>query len=86
MFRRTAEAVDAARREEDVALQKWMRDNTEGFEHALAVVAEDGRWTATRTFVVRGAVLQPAEVPAFLTREAELERETGRAVELERVE
>lgn len=62
------------------------REVREGFEHALAVVPEDGRWTATRTFLVRGAVLQPAEVPAFLARESELEREIARAVELERVE
>ncbi len=60
------------------------REEAPGYQHSLLV--EDGpqSWSATRTFLLRGRVLEPEEVPPFLTREAELEREVRRAVTLER--
>jgi len=62
------------------------REQREGFEHSLAVEETDGVWRATRTLIIRGAVLSPEEVPGFLTREGELEKETARALELVYVE
>lgn len=62
------------------------REEREGFLHALEVEATDGAWHAERTFLLRGLMLPPEEVPAFLAREAELEKETQRALVLERAE
>jgi hypothetical protein len=61
-------------------------EQREGFLHELEVEETDGSWRAVRTLTLRGPVFAPNEVPAFLARESELERETARPVELEKVQ
>ncbi|MDA1267084.1 MAG: hypothetical protein O2816_18540, partial [Planctomycetota bacterium] len=61
-------------------------EQRDGFVHTLETGDDAGGWRALRIFIIRGPVLAPDEVAGFLTREAELERETTRALELERTD
>lgn len=54
-------------------------EEREGFLHRLDIAPEPGEpWRLEKTFLVRGMWLAPDEVPRFLERAAELEREEAR--------
>jgi len=59
------------------------REEREGYLHALELKTGGKLWEATRTFVLRGLELDAEEMPAFLRRAAELEREETRPLKLE---
>lgn len=61
-------------------------EQREGYLHSLEAGESDGAWELRRTFTVRGLTLAPGEMPAFLARAAELEREEARPLRLERLE
>jgi len=61
------------------------REERAGYLHALEVESSDEGWEATRTFVLRGLGLEAEEMPGFLRRAAELEREETRPLKLEAV-
>ncbi|MEZ5974723.1 MAG: hypothetical protein R3E96_07730 [Planctomycetota bacterium] len=55
-----------------------------GFQHTVAVESQPGEWTLERTMILRGMYLEPSQVPSFMEREAELEREESRPLEFQR--
>ncbi|MCA9002169.1 MAG: hypothetical protein KDB61_09610, partial [Planctomycetes bacterium] len=53
-----------------------------GYRHVVSVQNEGQTWSLERIFELRGLVLEPGEMPGFLERAAELEREEERPLEL----
>ncbi len=53
-----------------------------GYRHTVAVDNEGQTWSLQRIFELRGLLLEADEMPSFLERAAELEREESRPLEL----
>ncbi len=54
----------------------------EGFQHRLFLETEGQDWVLERTFIMRGLFLEADQVPTFLEKAAELEREESRPLVL----
>ncbi|MDF1836368.1 MAG: hypothetical protein P1V35_00735, partial [Planctomycetota bacterium] len=57
-------------------------EEREGYRHTAHVDNDANQWSLDRIFELRGMLLQPEEMPGFLERAAELEREESRPLEL----
>lgn len=58
-------------------------EEREGYRHSAHVMGEGQTWSLDRIFELRGMVLKADEMPSFLERCAELEREESRPLELQ---
>ncbi|MCP5021481.1 MAG: hypothetical protein GY930_06865, partial [bacterium] len=64
-----------------VAGPQPFKEERMGYRHTVAVDNEGQTWSLQRIFELRGLLLEADEMPSFLERAAELEREESRPLE-----